>query len=256
MSLGSLSGQIGGKIEGDASASNENRHLYSAAQEFMRNTNFTASLNQAITGVQEHNFRTADETGQRLAQSVSSSFDQAEQARHEAMASYQESKAYRQVASYAEENATSINSNASQGFMNWMQHQGQSSAAIEDMMVNHPKKAQALAEQYTREQAQQFLHAFKSQAHTSSTSIENDFTRDNQQVSGNQTVSADYTNQHGNLLNQAEHEGLNLNHEVSKQAVTKAQQILDANQSAVTSGKTALTNKETHLTNNIKNKVD
>jgi hypothetical protein len=52
---------------------------------------------------------------------VGSSFDKAQQVRHEVMANYQQSQSYRQAASFAEENATSINSNANQAFMQWMQ---------------------------------------------------------------------------------------------------------------------------------------
>lgn len=252
----SIGGDAGLKGEKDASWSHESRSLYSAAQEYVKNTNFSQSVDMAVKGMQDHSYRTANEQGQRLMDSIGSSFDQASQTRQEAMNNYQEAQSYRQVASFAEENATSINSNASQTFSNWLQNQGLSSGTIEDMMTNHPEAAQAYAQKFTQEQASQYLESFHQTAGSSVSSIQSTYDQNNFSIPGEQKIKENLNTSQQSVTKSAIQEGLNKTAPIDTQTIQDAKEIISGSEYAVTTSKTMIGEKSAQLKDSVHEKIN
>jgi len=199
-SAGGVGADAGIRAEMDHSLSHEQRSLASSAQDYVHNTNFAHSVDTAVRATQEHSFRTGDENSQRLANSVSNSFDHSAQTRNEMGSQYQQSQNFKDMASYAEENSTSINSNANQVFMNWLKDQpspgstGKSMGmrSAEYMMTNEPELAQGYAERFSAGEAQHYLKSFKESAGSSEQSIQQDNDQHNAQIDSKTDVSQRY----------------------------------------------------------------
>lgn len=233
-------GDLGGKGEYDKSWTDEDRHLFSAAREFMQNNSYSQTVDTAIKGVQDHRYSTNSEQGQRLMEGINNSIDQAAQARQEMSSSFQQAESYRAVASYAEDNATSINSNVNQAFMNFLKEQGLSSGEIENMMVNHPATAQAYAQQFTQEQANHYLNTFQSHAGSSASRVESTFTQNNQTIPGNAAIEPQNKHFEKEVRQATEATGLNTANPVSQQPEKGAEVVIAASQYGVTTGQTTI----------------
>jgi len=222
----SIGAEVGGRLEGDKSQSQEERQLYSAAQEVMRNTQFVENVDKAVRGVQEKSYRTSDEQGQRLAESVGSSFDRANQARHEMLANYQQSKSYREMASRAEENATSINSNANQAFMQWLQKQPelQHSGEVEKLMTQDPVKAQAYAERFTQEQTKHALNSFQPLKGASPHAIKMEFEKQQSSLPSDETIAKRKDSYQAEVAQSAIRKDLTP-HSINREAQNETQQL-------------------------------
>jgi len=254
---GVLGGDMGGKLEGDTSHSHENRELYAAAQEYLHNTNFSQSVDIAVRGMQEHSYRTSSEEGQRLINNIGSSFDQASGARHEVMSNLQQSQSYRDMASYAQENATSINSNATQSFMNWLEKQPgtQHSGSIENMMVNDPQMAQQYAHQYTKQQVQSYINEFHKEKNASPSAISTTYQENNKQVPNNGSIAAINESNQKIITNDATQKGLKES-PVSEQAMRDTENLIHGSEYGVATGKELLGQQGDKLQQEIKEKMD
>lgn len=177
ISGGISAGGIGGSVSANAnvnwghSLNQSEQHSYAQNEAFLHNTGHSRSVDTILRDVQEGNYRASTEEGQRLAENISASLDRAHQEQTQAAAQFQQAETYRQIASVAEENAVSINSNATQEFMTHLQHSGRSMRDIEQTMVNHPEQAQAIADEFTRGKAQTFIRNFQKQAGSSEAKI-------------------------------------------------------------------------------------
>lgn len=241
MSAGIEGGQ---RWERNNSDSHDHRDLYSAARDFVHNTQFSEHVDKAVRGVQEHHYRASDEQGQRLAQSVGSSFDLAHQARHEMMANCQQSQSYREMASHAEENAISINSNASQAFMQWLQKQPelQHPGEVEKLMTQDSLKAQAYAQRFTQEQAR---HALQGLNHSASSpkDIKATFEKQQATIPLDEHVAQMKTAYQGEVTRAAIDNGLDPQRQVNKQTENEAKVLIEGNEKDLTIAKTALDQK-------------
>ena len=219
-SFGAVSGDAGLRGEMDRSVSSQDRTLYAAAQEFAHNTQFNQAVDTAIRGVQEHSYRTHNETGQRLVDNLGSSFDKAEQARHDILSNYQQAQSYRTAASVAEENAASINSSANQAFFEHLQKSTNAShpSDIEKMMVHHPEMAEVQAKQFIQEKAQHFLRSFQASQGSSSQKILNTYEKNNQVIPTDAAINEQHKVQKTDIENNVKAKDLDRKARVSKQA--------------------------------------
>ncbi len=218
--------EIGGRVEMDGIASHDHRHLYNAAQDFIHSTQFSENVEIAVRGAKDYNYRTSDEKGHRLADNIGSSFDRAYQARHEMMANYQQAQSYREMASHAEENATSINSNASQAFVNWLQRQPElQHASIEKMMTSDPAHGEAYAMRFTQEQASQALRAFHASKGASPEQITATFERERTTIPSKSHVM-EMKNSHQKEVVGASHHKID-SHPINKQAVKEVDNLFE-----------------------------
>ncbi len=117
------------------------QHSASDSENFSENKGYSHNTENVFRGVAEGHYRASTEEGQRILDSISTSLDRAHQEQQQASVQFQQAETYRKVASISEEQAASINANASQEFMNEIQKE-QSLRSIEKTMVDHPEQAQ------------------------------------------------------------------------------------------------------------------
>ncbi|MFT3741096.1 MAG: conjugal transfer protein TraG N-terminal domain-containing protein [Gammaproteobacteria bacterium] len=98
------------------------------------------SVDEVLRGVKEGSYRATTEQGQRMLDSISNSLDHAQQEQELASQQFQKAVSYREVATKAEENSVSINSNATQEFMEQLRHD-KGAKQIEQLMVERPEEA-------------------------------------------------------------------------------------------------------------------
>ena len=128
-------------------------------------------METALRGVSEGHYRANTEEGQRILDSISTSLDRAHQEQQQASAQFQQAETYRKIASISEEQAASINANATQEFMNEIQKE-QSLRSIEETMVNHPEQAKARADEFVQSKVQHYFEEFKANEASSASKIE------------------------------------------------------------------------------------
>ncbi|MGE4348872.1 MAG: conjugal transfer protein TraG N-terminal domain-containing protein [Candidatus Berkiella sp.] len=159
----------GGKSEWDVVSSNNDSVLFSKAQEFVQNENFSQNLESSLRSISEGSYRTNTEEGKRLANSISTSFGEAENASNSMSANLQSSESYRNYASYTEDNAATIDRNATQDFVDWLSCQplqsgmgGMGVQQAEVMLRQNPQLAESYAQQFVKETTTQKLDEWRS----------------------------------------------------------------------------------------------
>ncbi len=163
----------------EGSLQRSHQQLWNEAKQFIHNSSFNQTVDQAIKASHDHSVRTGNETSQRFAHTISSAFDRAEQARHDLAAQFQQTESFRQMASYSQDNAVSINANASQAFVDWMKaqpapgsHEPMGMRSVEYIMANRPALAQEYASHWSQQQANHLMQQFMHQSgHASASSI-------------------------------------------------------------------------------------
>ncbi len=235
------------------SLSQSEQRGYTQTESFQQNNAQTHNVESVLRDVQEGHYRASTEEGKRLVENISASLDRAHQEQTQAAAQFQQADTYRRAASIAEENAVSINSNATQEFMTHLQHSGKSMREIEQTMVNHPEKAQAMADSFTRSKTQAFIQDFTKQVDSSSTKIiESD--QANAQALSQQQKSTNpgenYRADHAQLATQAKAAGLQNARLVDKnlekttlQTIDQRKQAIEGNQKHMSQEKNKLDQK-------------
>ena len=154
---------FGGRFEGQYTSTHQHGNLYSKAAEFMKTSQFSATVDTALRSIQDKSFHTQNESGQRLVDGINSSWDRAKQARHEVVANYQKSQSYHEMASYAEENAVNINANYSQRLFEFIanqpgtQGQGKMGMSSVDAIARDPELARSYVNDFIRQEANQLF---------------------------------------------------------------------------------------------------
>ncbi|HVV69615.1 MAG TPA: conjugal transfer protein TraG N-terminal domain-containing protein [Gammaproteobacteria bacterium] len=156
---------------------------HSTSQELSHNASYSQNVDNVMRAVSEGSYRASTEQGERLLHNISLSLERAHQEQVSANSQFQQAQTYREVASVAEENMTTIDSNATQEFMGQLQHSGQSMRAIEQTMVNHPQQAQAMADQFVQTKTQEYLAHFHQQEASTPAKVAQEFKENNQSLS-------------------------------------------------------------------------
>jgi len=120
-------------------------------------------MDVVLRAVKEGSFRATTDEGQRKLENISTSIDRAHQEQKIASNQFQQSQSYREVASMSRETADTINTNATQAFMEQLQHSGKNMREVEEIMVKHPEQAQAMADEFVQEKTQHYLEKFQHQ---------------------------------------------------------------------------------------------
>ncbi len=134
---------------------------FSHSDSAANNTNYSQNMETALRGVSEGHYRANNEEGQRILDGISTSLDRAHQEQQQASAQFQQAETYRKIASVSEEQAATINANATQEFMNSLQKDGQDLRTIEKTMVDHPEQAQARADEFIQSKVQKYFEEFR-----------------------------------------------------------------------------------------------
>ena len=161
------SGSVHGGYEKTWNQSNSEQNTDSSSHDALHNSNVSQNMDTVLRGVAEGSYRANTEEGKRILDSISTSLDHAHQEQQQASAQFQQAETYRKMSSISEEEATSINSNATQEFMNDLQKDGQDLRSVEKMMVDHPEQAQTRAETFIQHKVQEYFEKFKEQEDSS-----------------------------------------------------------------------------------------
>jgi hypothetical protein len=216
----SAGSEAGARTKVDKLHSADHSDLYSAAKDFVQNTQYADQVDKAIRGVKESHYRVSDEQSKRLSESMGSSFDTATSLRHEMMASFHAAESYRRIASEAEENATSINSNANQAFMAWLQKKPglQHLGSIEKLMTHEPEKAQAYAKRFAEEEVSKTLQGFDPKINPSREEIKANFQKEASGLSNGNPIQ-EIKKANDKKIDQAAHDlvGHQINHQTAKE---------------------------------------
>ncbi len=117
------SATVSGEVAAQASMSEHDRELFSAAQDYSKQHNFQEAISQASQVARDSRFTEHNDTGQRYTSGISSAYEQSQQYRQEASASLQKSESLSEMASWTKQNAGSINANLNQEYVGWLQNQ-------------------------------------------------------------------------------------------------------------------------------------
>src|SRR5262249_8183941 len=131
---------VSGSVSKTWNAGDNQQTGTSLSQEVSHNQTESHSMDEILRGVKEGSYRDTNEGGQRMWETFSSSLDRAQQEQESARQQFKRAETYRDVATKAEENSVSINSNATQEFMEGLRHNKQSTRNLEQTMVNNPEQ--------------------------------------------------------------------------------------------------------------------
>lgn len=141
-------------------------------------TSLSTTLDSALRYAHDSSHQVSDDATQRATNSFAKSMDHANNLRNEAIEQYQKSENYQRIASVSQENAATIDANASQDFTNWLSKQsrvpgegamGYDSAA--SMTVLDQEHAKMFMEKYVQEKTGGFIKEFKDSNHLSDKAI-------------------------------------------------------------------------------------
>ncbi len=204
-----VSGHVGYEKTWNQSDSEQN--TYSHSQDSLHNSNESQNMDTVLRGVAEGSYRANTEEGKRILDSISTSLDRAHQEQQQASAQFQQSETYRKMANISEEESATINSNATQEFMNEIQKDGQGLRAIEKSMVDHPEQAQAFAEKFTHHKTQEYFENFKEQEDSSGVQIKEADIRNSELIKSQEIYRESkeiYKEEKSRLQSEAHQEGL------------------------------------------------
>lgn len=110
-------------VKGDVQSRAANSESYSKAQSFAKDHNLRDDFNTVRQAARDNRASIGDDIGQRYAESISSSFDKADQFRLEASASLQRSQSFTESASESSQHGWSISDNLNQEYLEWLSKQ-------------------------------------------------------------------------------------------------------------------------------------
>ncbi len=114
---------ISAGLKGDVQSRAASSESYSKAQNFAKDHNLRDDFNTVRQAARDHRASLGNDIGQRYAESISSSFDKADQFRLEASASLQRSQSFTESASESSQHSWSISDNLNQEYLEWLSHQ-------------------------------------------------------------------------------------------------------------------------------------
>jgi conjugal transfer mating pair stabilization protein TraG len=216
-SIGKKGGIVGLSIGGDVGAkwswtqTHSEQQSFSQAESDTHSTGDAHNMESVFRGVAEGHYRASTEEGQRILDNISTSLDRAHQEQQQASAQFQQADTYRKVASISEEQAASINSNATQEFMNDLQHKGYDLRSVEKIMVDHPQEGQKLADEFVQEKVQKYFEEFHQADNSSLKKIEETDQVNEQALNQSEKNSSPeiiYHHEHEKIKSQAHEAGL------------------------------------------------
>ncbi len=114
---------VSGELRGDITGNANIQDVYRNAERVTKSEDFQTSLREASQLSHNQSFAKHDDQGKRLADNMSSSWDEANNFRKEASKSFSQSEAYQHQATAVKNSAASINANYTQEFVDWLSDQ-------------------------------------------------------------------------------------------------------------------------------------
>jgi len=242
------SGSVGGSLSGSGGTSRTAAHnsstdkgaAFSEAQSFIQDTNYAQNVDLVSRAVKDHSFRTNNEEGSRLVNSMGASFDKAESARQDMQHSYQEAETARQNASFAEEHAASIQVSGAQRFSEWMANQpgtngqGRLGPHAVEAIQKDPVLAQHYANQFLDQYKQEISGDWTHGLSSTKQGIQSRFHSSNQTPSTSSVQTFGDANK-TSILQQSNQAGLSDKHFVDQSARDQTDHMLFDNKKQISS---------------------
>jgi conjugal transfer mating pair stabilization protein TraG len=151
---GISAGLSGGKRHAQINQStDEEQTLRQHAKEFVRETQYQASMDDALQQVAEWGHHTSDDTAMQMVKQFSASLDKVGAVHNDVAQHWQEAQGYHDLAQRAKEDSFTINSNANQAFMTWLANtQKLSVTEAESMLLHEPTRAHQYWQQFAKAQ--------------------------------------------------------------------------------------------------------
>lgn len=156
----SLNYGISGKA--DVSSRTNKSENYQAAENFARQENLRDDFNTVRQAARDQRASLGDDIGQRYAESISSSFDKADQFRLEASTSLQRSQSFTESASDSSQHGWSISDNLNQEYLEWLSRQSYMGSG-NSMGMSQAKHIVLNDEGMNRAYQREFLHQYQSE---------------------------------------------------------------------------------------------
>lgn len=203
-SLTGISGEAnltgGQKYEKDFDSGHSTSETFAAAKDFVRDSNYSQSVDTVLRATQDHSLRSGSEEGQRVINNIGSSFDKATAARQDMSSNFQQAESYREMASVAQENAININSNASQPFLEWLAKQpgtngrGAMGMRAAESVLTDPELARGYASSFSQGYAKSMLSNWGSHLPHSQQAVHKAYEQNNHTVLGEGSVQSSVNN--------------------------------------------------------------
>lgn len=231
----SVNGSVSGGMSRSAGHNNstDKGSLFSEAQSYIKDHNFSENLDLVERSVKDQSYRTNNEESNRLTDSMSASFDKAHSYRNEMNSNFSQAESARTNASLARDNAQTINANANQHFMEWMSNQpgtnGQGKMGMHqaETLMKDPN----MQMYYAREYSEQFKPQLESNwnhgmAHTKG-QVQSHYQSNNRHISKpSATISAYQSGEH-KIHQQATNQGLTPENIIDSQSRQKTESALN-----------------------------
>ena len=255
---GSLGTGVEARVEGSGShaLSDSERKTLSEAKDFVKQNNFQDALSQASQSVRDTKYSDMDDEGQRLAKGVHGSYDTSNTYREEAGKSLQRSKAYSEMASDVHRTSATINSNANQGYNQWLRQQPLPNSngpmgikEAEVMMASRPDMERQYQQRFVEAKVASMTSHLQSESGPKSFG---DVKEAYDKTAVNNNVFKDSLKQ---VAQQGEKAGLGKDFKVDKSAQIKATQNLETVGSKMKAGEASLKSGGDALAKGVQDKV-
>lgn len=175
------------------SANHVSGDTWRAATDFVSQESFRHNADTILRASHDEHLKMGNDEASRLLHNISSSYDNALSARSEISSSLSEANSLRKTASFAEENALAVNTNASQSLVNWMMeqpdgHGGQLGAVgTENILNSQPALAQEYANQFAASEVAKMASHFN-QSSTSEQALTQAYQQSSEGLSGTASI--------------------------------------------------------------------
>ncbi len=127
--------------------------IYSEAEKVVQSEDFQEAFRQTEQAFQNKSFGTVSDEGQRLLENIHQAWDKTMGHRTEALKSFRESDDYQKLASHIQNTASTINTNYTQGYVEWLARHPSNHSGLEGVaaILANPKEAARYAKEFLTE---------------------------------------------------------------------------------------------------------
>jgi len=228
---GSLSGNLGASRTATHNSSTDTGSVYSTAKDFLQDHHYSENVDIISRASQDKSLRTNNETGNRLLDSMSSSFDKAESFRHDMQSNLQLSDTYRANASKAEEFAARVGVTGQQELMEYIANQPNrdgtdklGAASVPGVMRN-PELREKYINQFMNEHRTELEKGWSHGLPASQQAVERTYRHNNHAVQNASQINKVNQQNHDNIAEKGHSQGLSQNQLIDRSI---KQQVTDA----------------------------
>ena len=227
----SLSGSLGASRTATHNSSTDTGSVYSTARDFLQDHHYSENVDMIARASQDKSLRTNNETGNRLLDSMSSSFDQAESYRHDMQSNLQLADTYRANASKAEEYGARVGITGQQELMEYIANQpnrdgtGKLGASSVPRIMRDPEMRNKYINQFMNEHHTELQKSWSHGLPSSQKAVEKIYRHNNHAIQNESHIKKLDQQNHAKIDEKSHSQGLNQNQFIDRSV---KQQVTDA----------------------------